>query len=205
MAGSDDAIFTDKPGAALIEYFRPDSTLHVFGKISGVPPMAVPGEHGVGNVPAARTARPVRPSWVKVPANIRKQPVVKQMPPDVDRLGFVRAENIKDLLAFIVPAPKRNTGMMPQLPDHRFDLLAQQLAERFVMVWIGVAGHHEILPDHDARTVTRVIEGFAFIDRAAVDSQHVHVGVFCLRDQGLILGHGNTRRNDIEPPCAAQD
>ena len=68
------------------------------------------------------------------------------------------------------------------------------------------AGEHEIMPEHDAQTVSDLIEGIAFVDATAPDAQHVHVGQSRRREQAFEFVVGHTLLKGVRrDPVAALD
>ena len=83
------------------------------------------------------------------------------------------------LFNLVVAAPQRHAGMMAQAADVVLRFGFDVRHEIGVEAGIGAAGEHEILPDGDSVFVAQIIKGIVFVDAAAPNAQHIHVGIGC--------------------------
>src|SRR5690606_5261277 len=83
--------------------------------------------------------------------------------------------------ALIPAAPERQRRAPRQTRHVVARLVLEAPAERLVLR-VARAGGREVLPDHDAELVARVVEGVVLVDPAAPDAQHVHVRLARLPD-----------------------
>jgi len=96
-------------------------------------------------------------------------------------------------------------GMAPQAAYLVAGLRLDLGDERGGFLGVDGAGEHEILPDEEAHRVAQVVEDVLFIDAAAPDAQHVHVGVAGRGDEDLVafIGDGADEGVGGDPVGAA--
>ena len=91
-----------------------------------------------------------------------------------------------DMLKFVVAAPEGDAGMMA----HALDVIGQfclNIRDKLLIrAGIRAAREHQILPDRDAVAVAQVVKHVIFINAAAPDAQHVHVGLRCAGNQVFV-------------------
>jgi hypothetical protein len=115
------------------------------------------------SVPAIRTSGPVGAGWIEIGANGGQQSLIEhpcREPVSIlvrGEVGIIATGSGADLIIFVIPAPERQTRMMPQATHLRFGFGAHTIAEP-ARSGIDAAGEHEILPHQQPQLVTGIVE-----------------------------------------------
>ena len=76
----------------------------------------------------------------------------------------------------VVAGPQHNARVITQ-SLHVVDCFRAYVVEKLLRGRIHAAREHVILPDEDSHLVTQLIKVVSFVNAAAPNAQHVHVGV----------------------------
>lgn len=107
---------------------------------------------------------------------------------------------------FVVAAPEHDRGMRGE-PAHLVIDLDRYIVEEILGRGVEVAGEHEILPDHEAQPVAKIVEMILLVEAAAPDADHVHIGGFGRLQQilGLLRRRQRKQRVGRDPVGAAAE
>src|SRR5664280_2316326 len=119
-----------------------------------------------------RAARPVRTGRVELRHDLGEQPVVVVRAP---RAALELRLPVPVLVApevLVVAVPQDERGVRRQ-PDHVVPGLGLELEGERFFLRVGRACQREVLPDHHAELVTRLVEGLLLVQAAAPDAEQV--------------------------------